>query len=54
LAYGSEGNIKICDINNNYNEYSNIEAEKDRGIFTLLSINKFNLLISVTLLDLKV
>jgi hypothetical protein len=54
LAYGSDGNIKICDINNNYNEYTNIEVEKNSDIYTLLSINKFNLLISGTFLDLKV
>jgi WD40 repeat protein len=54
LAYGSDGNIKICDINNNYNEYSNIEVEKDRDIYFLLSINEFNLLISGTLTNLKV
>jgi WD40 repeat protein len=54
FAYGSDGNVKICDINNNYNEHSNIEVEKEFDIFTLLSINKFNLLISGTLFDLRV
>jgi hypothetical protein len=23
ISYGSDGNIKICDINNNYNEFTN-------------------------------
>jgi WD40 repeat protein len=54
LAYGSEGNIKICDINNNYNEYSNIEVEKINNIYALLSVNKFNILISVNYCELKV
>jgi hypothetical protein len=57
LAYGSNGYIKICDINNNYNEFTSIEVEKDNkynDIYTLLSINKFNLLISGIISYLKV
>jgi hypothetical protein len=54
LTYCSNGYVKICDINNNYNEYSNIEIDKDNDIYTLLSINKFNLLITGTLFYLKV
>jgi hypothetical protein len=54
LVYCPDGDVKICDINNNYNEYSNIEVEKGNSIYTLLSINKFNLLITSTISDLKV